>query len=559
MNALLDAFGEALCEGLTSRTLQRRSRWVEHRRIMGEPLPGPYSFKYHPWCRDIHDADADFVTIMKAAQLGLTEVAINITFHTVDVLKRDVLYVLPTALNASDFSKSRFNTALLHSPYLRDLFTDTNTVGLKQAGGVNLYIRGSRGDSNLMSIPVSVLVLDEVNQMEQKQIWLALERLSGQIEKHVYSLSTPTIPRKGIHLLFEQGTKEHYYFKCPKCGRTTELIYPDCLNICGESITDPDTARSHLLCKECGKTLEHKTKMDWLGPTGFWEPTAAVNEYHRSFYVNQLYSYTVSPKELAIAYFRGTGDEAATVEFYNSKLGLPYIPPGGQVTEEEILRAIETVPYNKRGPRPNTNDRLITMGIDQGKFLHVVICEYFLIPGETSGLDINAATECKVLWEGKLPGDKYEYLDDIMAEWRVQAAVIDADPQINDARRYARRNPEYAYLCRYRRGQTGKEIAVSEEDTNAPILTVDRTNWLDATMGRFHSNRIHLPDDVSHEFKENVQSLVRTWEKDEFGNPRAYYDNNGPDHFGHALNYCEIALPLAANRGEGGDITEKVL
>lgn len=526
---------------------------------MGEPLPGPYSFKYHPWCRDIHDAEADFITIMKAAQLGLTEVAINIAFHTIDVLKRDVLYVLPTALNASDFSKSRFNTALLHSPYLRDLFTDTNTVGLKQAGGVNLYIRGSRGDSNLKSIPVSVLVLDEADEMDQKQIWLALERLSGQLNKYVYSLSTPTIPRHGIHLLYEQGTQEHYYFKCPCCSRTTELIFPECLEICGESVIDPDTTKSFLKCKECGGKLEHKTKMDWLGPTGFWEPTAAVNEDHRSFYINQLYSYTVSPKELAIAYFRGMGDEAANVEFNNSKLGLPFIPAGGQVTEDEIDKAVRTVPYNKNGPRPKDADRLITMGVDQGKFLHVVIAEYFLMYGETSGLDVNAATECKILWEGKLPGDKFEYLDELMAEWMVQAAVIDADPQINDARRFARRNPDYAYLCRYRRGQTGKEIATSEEETNAPILTVDRTNWLDATMGRFHSDRIHLPDDVSHEFKENVQSIIRTWEKDELGNPRATYLSNGPDHFAHALNYAEIALPIATNRGEGGDITEKVL
>lgn len=559
MNDLMQAFGEALKEGLTSRTLRKRSRWVEHRRIMGEPLPGPYSFKYHPWCREIYDAEADFITIMKAAQLGLTEVAINITFHTVDVLKRDVLYVLPTALNASDFSKSRFNTALLHSPYLRDLFTDTNTVGLKQAGGVNLYIRGSRGDSNLMSIPVSVLVLDEVNQMEQKQIWLALERLSGQLNKYVYSLSTPTIPKKGVHLLYKQGTQEHFYFKCPCCNRTTELIFPECLEICGESVTDPDTAKSYLKCKECNGRLEHRAKTDWLGPTGFWEATEAVNEDHRSFYINQLYSYTVSPKELAIAYFRGVGDEAANVEFHNSKLGLPYIPAGGQVTEEEMQTAIESVPYNKRGPRPTTMDRIITMGIDQGKFLHVVICEYFLLPGAIDGLDVNAATTCKVLWEGKLAGDDYYQLDNLMAEWKVQAAVIDADPSINDARRFARRNPEYAYLCRYRRGQTGKEIAESESDTHAPILTVDRTNWLDATVGRFHTNRIHLPDDVSHEFQENVQALIRTWELDEFGNPRAYYDNNGPDHFGHALNYCELGLPIAMSRGEGGDITEKVL
>jgi hypothetical protein len=151
---LLEDFGRSINSGLVSRTLNNCSRWVSHRRIMGEPFPGPYSFKYHPWCKEVHDSEASFNTIMKAAQLGLTEVAINVSFFTVDVKKRDVLYVLPTALNASDFSKSRFNTALLHSPYLADLFTDTNTVGLKQAGGVNLYIRGSRGDSNLKSIPV---------------------------------------------------------------------------------------------------------------------------------------------------------------------------------------------------------------------------------------------------------------------------------------------------------------------------------------------------------------------------------------------------------------------
>ena len=66
---------------------------------------------------------------MKGAQLGMTEIGINRAFFTVDVLKQDVLYVLPTAINASDFAKSRFNTALSYSDYLKDIFTDTNTIG----------------------------------------------------------------------------------------------------------------------------------------------------------------------------------------------------------------------------------------------------------------------------------------------------------------------------------------------------------------------------------------------------------------------------------------------
>ena len=306
-------FAKALRAGLVSSTLGTCSRWVCHRRVMGEPFPGPYSFKYHPWCIEPHDATSDFVSVMKAAQMGLTEVAINRSFFTVDVLKRDVLYVLPTALNASDFAKSRFNTALLYSQYLKDMFTDTNTIGLKQAGGVNLYIRGSRGDSNLKSIPVSVLILDEADEMDQRAIHLALERLSGQLHKLVFSLSTPTIPKFGIHKLYLQGSQEHFYFKCPLCGRLTELIFPDCLEICGESITDPDVKRSFIKCKECEGKLNHQTKPEWLRGAK-WEPTVTVDEDHRSFYINQMYSYTVSPPELALAYFRGVGDEAAMVD-----------------------------------------------------------------------------------------------------------------------------------------------------------------------------------------------------------------------------------------------------
>jgi len=132
-------------------------------------------------------------------------------------------------------------------------------------------------------------------------------------------------------------------------------------------------------------------------------------------------------------------------------------------------------------------------------------------------------------------------------------------PQINDARRFARRFPRYVWLCRYRRGVVGKEQSVAEEDGGAPICTVDRTNWLDATMGRFHSNRITLPADTSLEFKDHMKALVRTYEKDELGNSRAVYLNTGPDHFAHALNYAEIALPFAAGVAEGGDVDEKVL
>jgi hypothetical protein len=79
------------------------------------------------------------------------------------------------------------------------------------------------------------------------------------------------------------------------------------------------------------------------------------------------------------------------------------------------------------------------------------------------------------------------------------------------------------------------------------MAIVDRTNWLDASLGRFNSRRIALPLDTSLDFKEHIKAFVRTYEEDADGNMKAKYVETGPDHFGHALNYAEIALPLAAS------------
>src|SRR5690606_11450400 len=100
------------------------------------------------------------------------------------------------------------------------------------------------------------------------------------------------------------------------------------------------------------------------------------------------------------------------------------------------------------------------------------------------------AAVAKVVDFGKFHEDDWGLLDTLMVEWQVLSCVIDADPAINEARRFAKRFPGYVYLCRYRSGKTAKEIGLSEQDSGAPIATVDRTNWLTATLGRFRTKRI---------------------------------------------------------------------
>ena len=323
----------------------------------------------------------------------------------------------------------------------------------------------------------------------------------------------------------------------------TEFFWPDCMEIIGETVQDPRCRESFLKCADCGGRIEHEEKLEFL-QKAYWEPSAVeCDSDSRSFYINQLYSYTVRPSEIVVAYFRGLGDEAAATEFYNSKLGLPYIGEGAQVTDEKIDPCLRS--HTKNDPRPKVGgERLITMGVDQGKFNYITVMEFFI---DEMGRDLNVASNGKLLWEGKLLGSEFDRLDILMRDWQVLQCVIDADPEINEARRFARRFPGYVTLCRYRRGVAGKEISLAEDELGATIATVDRTNWIDATLSRFHNKRILLPADLSREFREHIKNVVRTYEKDDTGNPRAKYVETGADHFTHALTYAEIALPLAAS------------
>lgn len=565
---LLDEVKLAIVDELRNNSLTSCSRWAANRRIMGGDFHGPYSDKYHPWVREIHNSWAPYNYAMKGAQLGVTEVAVNRALYTIDKMKRNVLYVLPTGQAASDFSQARFGGALSLSPYLSALFTDTNKVNMKQAGGNVLYIRGSGGRGDLVSVDVAELILDEVDRMVQDKVWLALERLSGNLTKHVLGISTPTIPNYGIHKLYTGSTQEHFMFPCPSCSRIIELKWPDSVVICGEHVTDARCADSYLQCYECKAKLDHNDKPYFLSKA-FWEShDKSANKDVRGFHISQLYSFTITPGDLVVSHFRGVGDEFAAKEFHNSKLGLPFIGDGAKVDDVMIDRCISIGGHTKKDERPRAGNRIITMGIDRGKWNYAVVIEWLF---DKWALDINATAQARLLYEFKFDEEDFDTIvNDLMSEWQIRACVVDADPGPMDARRFARRFAGFVWLTRYRSGRTGKEITIDDQDDGAPVATVDRANWLSASLGRFKGKhpRIALPQDVSNEFREHVQNLVATYVRPEStdkkkkgnqpiageGEPVLDFVKLGPDHFAHAYTYAEIALPLVAAQEMNADI-----
>ena len=551
MGTLATSFGERIAAGLRRRAVTTPSRWAMAYRVMGKPFPGAFSFHWHPWLRGMHDSTAPENSGQKSAQAGFTETMLNLAFFTNDVKGQDVLYALPNkSPDASDFSASRFDPALALSPHLKALYSDVNNVGHKRAGSANLFVRGSQSKAGFKSIPTGLIILDEVEEMNQENIPLVYERLSGQIEKMLWAISTASVSGHGINKIYVESSQEHFFFPCPSCNKLIELDFPKSIVITAESLDDPRINDTHLICYECKATLDHKKKPEFLAP-GIWVPKipSRVKE-HRGFHINQLYSSTVSPLEIAKAFFKGKKDQTAEQEFYNSKLGVPHEVQGSRISDKDLDDCIGD---HLSLSNVNHPDRIITMGVDQGRQIHVSICDWRL--GTFRGNDVNSRALARLL--AHFTVSSFEELDQLMTRFRVNYCVIDAHPERRSAFAFSQRFFGFVSLCFYGNGVNGKDIHQSSSDVGEPTITVDRTSWMDASLGRFKSSTktISLPRDLSAEYREHLKAPVRIYRNDQNGNPVGRYVNDRPDHYAHAQTYCEIAFALAATAAGHEDIT----
>jgi len=542
-------FAEGLSSNVVRRGITSCSEYANRYRMIkpkkGSVIPTNFDFKYYPWIKEMHDSTATRNVGQKSAQMAYTELILNWSFFKMDIKKESVLYVLPTDDNAGDFSASRFDPAIECSPHLTDLFSDTKNKGHKRAGIANLYIRGSRAKNKLISIPVENVAIDELDQMVQAHIDLIWERMSGQFNKQSWSISTPTVGGYGINKMFTHTTEEHLFFPCPHCSRSIELGF-DNLEICGENQDDLDYLRSRIFCGECKVTLTQEDKFEYLAPCKFVPQNTEADPDNRGFYVNQLYSSTISAAELALAYLKGKEDDDAEREFYNSKMGLPHVPSSYQVAQEDLdaCKGKFTLVENAHGL-----DKFITLGIDIGS----------KIDYEVDAWDLDAYTEInenkfRLLKEGSV--DHFEELDDIMSSFGVHYAVIDANPERRASLAFCKRHAGRARMCFYGKEKMDRDVTISETE---PTVSVNRATWMNLVVQKFKNGKTSIPANVSLDYQNHIKANVKIVKVDSNGNVIFVYDNLGQaDHRMHARTYSEIALKCAWLGGMNEDIQDKV-
>jgi hypothetical protein len=195
------------------------------------------------------------------------------------------------------------------------------------------------------------------------------------------------------------------------------------------------------------------------------------------------------------------------------------------------------------------------MGVDVGKYLHVEINQWFR--SNANSADPNTRAIPRLLKATKVVD--FEELDSFMFNFGVNMCVIDANPETRKALEFSNRFYGHVYLCYYGNNVKGKDIIIGSDDNRK--VTVDRTSWLDLSLGRFHATRISLPFDLPMEYKQHLKSLIRIYKLDQNDNQVGAYvkEYNRDDHFAHARNYAEIAFGITAGMGRTENVEQPQL
>jgi phage terminase large subunit GpA-like protein len=347
--------------------------WSEQHRILGHSsrLSGLYRARITPFWREpmallSPSSPIQRVVIQKAAQMGCSELALNTAAFYLAAAPSPVLYCMPTILTATRFSRQRVSEMLALAPALQELTSTprggerSNSVLMKSLrNGALLMLTGTNAPSMLRSLPIKILILDEVDAFpadtgnEGDPIGLAAERCESYgSSKKILCISTPTLKSASrIEALYLATDQRKYFVPCPSCGNWITLEFGQLYRntvICYR-------------CQLCSGEIHERDKPAMI-ESGEWRATAVSrNPLAAGFHVNQLFSAWTSWSDLVARKEAAVTPEAEQV-FVNCSLALTWEPPAATEIPASEALAARAEPYPE-GTVP-AGGCFLTCGVD---------------------------------------------------------------------------------------------------------------------------------------------------------------------------------------------------
>jgi phage terminase large subunit GpA-like protein len=360
------------------------SEWAEANRVLGNSsrLRGPYRVGITPFWREPQELLSprsliQRVVIQKGAQCGGTEIALNTIGFFMAAAPAPILLIQPTIMMAQKFSRQRLTEMMSLCPALAELMATprggefSNSLLTKSGrNGSLLMLTGANAPSALRSLPIKVLVLDEVDSYpgdvggEGDPVLLASARTeSFGSQKKILAISTPTIRHASrIESLYEASDRRRYHVPCPHCANWIVLEF--------EHLYLEHGSAFHR-CQICGTGIAEREKLSLI-QDGEWRPTATSTDAATAgFHISQIYSPWTEWRDLLARNEAARTPETRQV-FVNCSLGQSWALPIMETPDADALRSRAEVFVEGIAPRGAC---LLTGGCDlQSDRVEIEIC-----------------------------------------------------------------------------------------------------------------------------------------------------------------------------------------
>ena len=341
----LEELGKKTLGMFTPPSDETVSEWADHNMIIvgkGASEPGPWRTDRAPYQKEIMDAftqrGVHDIVVMSAAQVGKTNIIMNMMGRLIDLDPGPSLMVMPTEDDVDGFSKERLQPTMDAVPVLKEKVFGGNesTIRFKNFNGGFISLTGAMSPGGLKSRPIQYLFLDEVDGypvsagVEGDPVNLAVKRTQNfTFAKRLYT-STPTLlDSSRIYKLFLQGTQEEWRFRCAGCGGEHEILFDD-IRFEKKLITDngggkPEykVTRAVWKCPDCGKEMTEyavrRAPARWVAKN-----PEALGEGFRSFHLNAFWSPWTDWRKECKKFLDAKDDPERLKTFYNLELGLPF-------------------------------------------------------------------------------------------------------------------------------------------------------------------------------------------------------------------------------------------
>lgn len=360
------------------------SQWADENRILvsdSSSEAGRWRTDRAPYQREIMDAFTDpkiyEIDVMASAQVGKSEIQLNMIGEAVDEDPGPMMYVQPTKEMAEDYSKRRIAPMISACATLREKFyaakgkDSNNTISMKLFPGGSLAIIGANSPTDLASKPIRYLLCDEIDRFpdsagtEGDPIALAERRTETfRHNRKIVKCSTPTIKGKSkIEKAFMKGTQEEWRTECPHC-RSFSFIRFDDIRFDREEFRDEDGKKDWIVtnarwrCPVCQREIP-EAEAKRLPAKWFARNPKALANGIRSFRLSAFMSPWSDWRDIALSFLHAKDDPQLLQVFHNTMLG-----------ESWELRESSSEPQQLYGRREHYNAQVptgvlvMTMGVD---------------------------------------------------------------------------------------------------------------------------------------------------------------------------------------------------